>query len=95
MNDAELLRLWMDKQDGGLTQAQAAEWLGIKQPAIHAVLSGKSALSGSGRKFVEHLLNDLDNPTPEKAALLKIWQLSAGALPPEYRDNSYLFSDVG
>ena len=31
----------------------------------------------------------------EKAALLKIWQLSAGALPPEYRDNSYLFSDVG
>lgn len=95
MNDAELLRLWMDKQDGGLTQAEAAERLGVKQPAIHAVLTGKSLLSGSGRKFVEHLLHDLDNPTPEKSALLKIWQLSAGALPPEYRDNSYLFTDVG
>ena len=79
MTDAELLREWMEKQDGGLTQAQAAERLGVKQPAIHAVLKGKSALSGSGRKFVEHLLHDLENPSPEKTTLLKIFQLSAAA----------------
>ena len=90
MNDAELLREWMDKQDGGLTQAQAAERLGMSQPGVYAVLSGKSKLSGIGRRFVKHLIADLDAQQPSLDALRKIWRLSAENLPQEYLDDSYL-----
>ena len=81
MTDAELLRHWMDKQDGGLTQSQAAERLGMSQPGVYAVLSGKSNLSGIGRKFIEHLIADLDSPTPAIDALRRIYLLSAENLP--------------
>lgn len=65
MTDAELLQHWMSRQDGGLTQAQAAERLGLTQSGVNQVLKGKCNLSEVGRKFIAHLISDLDAPTPE------------------------------
>lgn len=95
MTDAELLRAWMERQDGGLTQAHAAERLGMSQPGVYAVLSGKSNLSGIGRKFIAHLIADIDAQKPTLDALRRIYLLSAENLPKEYLDDSYLYNDVG
>lgn len=69
MTDAELLQHWMSRQDGGLTQAQAAERLGLTQSGVNQVLKGKCNLSEVGRKFIAHLISDLDAPTPEPQAI--------------------------
>ena len=96
MTDAELLQAWLTRQDGGLTQAQAAHWLGMSQPGVHAVLMGKNRLSGTGRRFIEYLLADLDAPeSSERAALRQVWQIVSQALPSDYTDDSYLMTDVG
>ena len=57
MTDQELLRTWMEMA-GGLTQAQAAERLGLTQPGVNQVLNGKCNLSEVGRKFIAHLISD-------------------------------------
>lgn len=85
----------MERQDGCLTQAQAAERLGLSQAGVNLVLNGKSNLSGVGRKFIAHLIADLDAPTPALDALRRIMKISAENLPKEYLDDSYLFNDVG
>ena len=73
MTDQELLRTWMEMA-GGLTQAQAAERLGLTQPGVNQVLKGKCNLSEVGRKFIAHLISDLDTPTPEPLKLItKLW----------------------
>ena len=69
MTDAELLQHWMSRQDGGLTQAQAAERLGLTQSGVNQVLKEKCNLSEVGRKFIAHLISDLDAPTPEPQAI--------------------------
>ena len=58
MTDQDLLQTLIELHDGGLTQAQAADLLGMSQPGINNVLAGKSRLSRTGRAFVEHLLRD-------------------------------------
>lgn len=63
MTDTELLAGWMEAA-GGLTQAQAAEILGMSQPGVYAVLSGKSRLSKVGRQFVRHLLGEINGAPP-------------------------------
>ena len=40
----------------GMTQRQAADILGVSQPAIHAILSGQNRLSRMGRQYVRHLI---------------------------------------
>lgn len=57
--DAELLTLLMQLQDGGLTQGQTARLLGMSQPGVNRVLSGKSNLSSTGRAFVLYLLQEV------------------------------------
>lgn len=47
MTEQELLRTWMEMA-GGLTQAQAAERLGLSQPGVNQVLKGKCNLSIEG-----------------------------------------------
>lgn len=106
MTDQELVRTWMELHDGGLTQAQAAKILGLKQPAINNVLSGKSRLSKTGRMFVQYLLTDGKRraampPLPAAAewarTLYRIAQEieAAEQLPPEYTSDIYLTNDVG
>ena len=63
MTDTELLTAWMEAA-GGLTQAQAAAMLGMSQPGVYAVLSGKSRLSKVGRQFVRHLLGEINGAPP-------------------------------
>lgn len=63
MTDAELLAGWMEAA-GGLTQAQTAEILGLSQPGVYAVLSGKSRLSKVGRQFLRHLLGEINGAPP-------------------------------
>ena len=67
--DKEILTLWMEMA-GGLTQQQAAEVLGMSQPGINAVLTGKQRLSKVGRQFVRYLLRDGERfappPLPEE-----------------------------
>ena len=94
MYDSELLQSLLDAY--ALTQAQAAEWLGMTQPGIHNVLASKSNLSSVGRKFVEHLIGDARKPeSPEIAALRQIADIAAHTLPPAYLNNSYILEDVG
>ena len=66
---------------GGLTQAQAAERLGLTQSGVNQVLNGKCNLSKVGRKFIAHLISDLDAPTPALDALRRIMTISAENLP--------------
>ena len=63
MTDTELLAGWMEAA-GGLTQARAADILGMSQPGVYAVLSGKSRLSKVGRQFVRHLLGESNGAPP-------------------------------
>lgn len=44
---------------------------------------------------IEHLIADLDAPTPALDALRRIYLLSAENLPKEYLDDSYIYNDVG
>ena len=67
----ELLAAWMEAA-GGLTQAQAAEMLGMSQPGVHAVLSGKSRLSKVGRQFVRHLLSEVGGESPTETSEMEV-----------------------
>ena len=69
--DMELLAAWMEAA-GGLTQAQAAEILGMSQPGVHAVLSGKSRLSKVGRQFVRHLLSEVGGESPTETSEMEV-----------------------
>ena len=69
--DMELLAAWMEAA-GGLTQAQAAEMLGMSQPCVHAVLSGKSRLSKVGRQFVRHLLSEVGGESPTETSEMEV-----------------------
>ena len=69
--DMELLAAWMEAA-GGLTQAQAAEMLGMSQPGVHAVLSGKSRLSKVGRQFVRHLLSEVGGESPTETSEMEV-----------------------
>ena len=51
----------MERQDGGLTQAQAAERLGLTQSGVNQVLKGKCNLSKVGRKFIARLISDMSD----------------------------------
>lgn len=63
--DAELLTLLMELK-GNLSQKEAAKLLGMKQSAISQVLAGKHKLSGIGRRFILHLLEEI-TPTTRPA----------------------------
>ena len=69
--DMELLAAWMEAA-GGLTQAQAAEMLGMSQPGVHAVLSGKRRLSKVGRQFVRHLLSEVGGESPTETSEMEV-----------------------
>ena len=71
MTDQELLRTWMDLQDGGLTQAQAAKFLGLSQPGVNAVLLGKQRLSKVGRQFVLQLIETVKVQAKRQAEMLE------------------------
>ena len=108
--DMELLAAWMEAA-GGLTQAQAAEMLGMSQPGVHAVLSGKSRLSKVGRQFVRHLLSEIHGAPPaeipaawpetlrqvasEMSAQIEAQRMARAATPAHYTDDEYIMSDVG
>lgn len=69
MTDAELLTLLMQLQGGGLTQEQTASLLGMTQPGVNRVLSGKSKLSSTGRAFVLYLLHEVKVNAPWRIAI--------------------------
>lgn len=107
MTDAELLTLLMQLQDGGLTQEQTAKLLGMTQPGVNRVLSGKSKLSSTGRAFVLYLLQEVKvnaapkRPIPQAAEWAKtLYRLAREIeeleqLPPEYASDAYVMADVG
>ena len=101
-SDAELLQQLINTYCGGLTQAQAANLLGITQPGINNVLTGRSNFSGSGRAFVQHLLGEQATRRAAQSRLAD-WAITLrrvaaevdGTLPPEMLDNTYIMADVG
>lgn len=103
MDDRELLQQLMTLHNGGLTQAQAADLLGMTQPGVHNVLSGKSNLSNTGRAFVRYLLQDGERVAREPrindewaTTLYRIAREMEQAqyVPPEYLGESPAY-DVG
>jgi len=99
MTDQELLRALMDLHDGGLTQEQAAKLLGMTQPGINNVLTGRGKLSRVGRAFVRHLLQDAaSRPVPEAAEWAQTLRRLASemeTLPSAYTSDEYVMADVG
>ena len=100
MTDQELLRALMDLHDGGLTQEQAAKLLGMTQPGILNVLSGRSRLSRVGRAFAQYLLRDAAPPRPtpataEWAQTLRRLADEMETLPSAYTSDEYVMADVG
>ena len=81
--DIELLQSWMELQDGGLTQVQAAKFLGMSQPGLNNVLTGKSRLSKVGRQFVLHLLETVKVCNQRQAEMLDT------PIPAEWVDTLY------
>lgn len=97
----------MQLQDGGLTQEQAARLLGMSQPGVNHVLSGKSKLSSTGRAFVLYLLHEVKvnaappRLIPQAAEWAKTLYRMAREieeleqLPPEMVSDEYVMADVG
>lgn len=100
-DDRELLRQLMAAHDGGLTQAELAALLGMTQPGINNVMTGKSQLSRVGRAFALYLLREDERrsalPIADWAAAIRqiADEIEAAELPPEYRLDNYLMDDVG
>ena len=100
MTDQELLRVLMDLHDGGLTQEQAAKLLGMTQPGIHNVLSGRSHLSRVGRAFAQYLLRAAAPPRPtpataEWAQTLRRLADEMEQMPSAHSSDEYVMADVG